>query len=56
MKGMGGNGLVKGGIEHRHLRYGREQLHRHLNAIQIGGVMQWCQGNIVLDRLDHQIQ
>ena len=50
-----GYGLVKGGIEHRHLRYRREQFSGNRDPVQIGGVVQWRQRTVCPYGFNHLV-
>jgi hypothetical protein len=53
--GRARHGLVKGGIEHRHLRHAGEQLPRHQDTVEIGRIVQRRQRNHLPDRRDHVV-
>ena len=40
-----GQGVVKGGVEHRHVNEVGEQRSGSPDPLQVGGVVEWCQGN-----------
>ena len=52
---LGGHGHMEGGVEHGDLRRGGHHLLASLDAHQVGGVMQWSQGDALLDGNDHVV-
>ena len=47
--GPGRHGLVKGRVEHSHLRHRGVELPHGLNAPEAGGVVEWCEDGGFMD-------